>query len=127
MPEWESARPQWEQGLGDPQARQHMNEIVQRPWATVNSPATIPIPASQAMNRMNSPGTVPPRPIEQRWATVNQPTPLPGLQTYERASSTAGSFRNVEQAKREETVINEEGSTALIDTLPKSKQRQVYG
>jgi hypothetical protein len=79
------------------------------------------------MADMNSPGTVPPRPIEQRWATVNQPTPLPGPQTYERAASTAGSFRNLEQARREETVINEEGSMALIDTLPKSKQRQVYG
>ena len=131
IPEWESARPQWEQELGDSQARQHMNEIVQRPWTTVNSPATIPIPTSQTMNDMNSPGTVPQRPIEPRnsmgWATVNQPTPLPGPQTYERAASTAGSFRNLEQARREETVINEEGSTALIDTLPKSKQRQVYG
>lgn len=80
---------------------------------------------------MNSPGTAPVRPVESRnpmgWATVNQPTPLTGPPTYERAASTAGSFRNIEQARREETVINEEGSIALIDTLPKSKQRQVYG
>jgi hypothetical protein len=131
IPEWESARPQWEHELGDSQARQHMNEIVQRPWTTVNSPATMPIPTSQAMNEINSPGTLPPRPIEQRnamgWATVNQPAPLPGPHTYERAASTTGSFRNLEQARREETVIDEESSVALIDTLPKSKQRQVYG
>ena len=61
------------------------------------------------------------------WATVNQPTSLPGPQKYERATSAAGSFRNVEQVRREDTVINEEGSVPLIDTLPKSKQRQVYG
>ncbi len=61
------------------------------------------------------------------WATVNQPTSLPGPQKYERATSTAGSFRNVEQVRREDTVINEEGSVPLIDTLPKNKQRQVYG
>jgi hypothetical protein len=131
IPEWESARPQWEQELGDSQARQHMNEIVQRPWTTVNSPATMPIPTAQAVSDMHSPGTVPSRPVEPRnsmgWATVNQPTPLSGPPTYERAASTAGSFRNLEQARREETVINEEGSIALIDTLPKSKQRQVYG
>ncbi|PMD47597.1 hypothetical protein L207DRAFT_551109 [Hyaloscypha variabilis F] len=131
IPEWESARPQWEQELGDSQARQHMNEIIQRPWTTVNSPATMPIPTSQTMNEMNSPGTGPPRTLEQRnsmaWASVNQPTPLVGPQTYERAASTAGSHRNLEQARREETVINEEGSSALIDALPKSKQRQVYG
>ena len=131
LPEWESARPRWEQELGDSQARQHMNEIVQRPWTTVNSPATMPIPTSQPMNDMNSLGTLPSRTIEQRnsmgWATVNQPTSLPGSQKYERASSTAGSFRNLEQVRREDTVINEEGSVPLIDTLPKSKQRQVYG
>jgi hypothetical protein len=63
------------------------------------------------------------------WATVNQPTSLPGPQKYERATSTAGSFRNLEQVRREDTVVsvNEEGSVPLIDTLPKSKQRQVYG
>jgi hypothetical protein len=108
-----------------------MNEIIQRPWTTVNSPATMPVPTSQTMNEMNSPGTGPPRTLEQRnsmaWASVNQPTPLVGPQTYERAASTAGSHRNLEQARREETVINEEGSSALIDALPKSKQRQVYG
>jgi hypothetical protein len=83
------------------------------------------------MNDINSPGTLPARPIEQRnamgWATVNQPAPLPVPHTYERAASTTGSFRNLEQARREETVIDEESSVALIDTLPKSKQRQVYG
>jgi hypothetical protein len=83
------------------------------------------------MNDMNSLGTLPSRTIEQRnsmgWATVNQPTSLPGPQKYERATSTAGSFRNLEQVRREDTVINEEGSEPLIDTLPKSKQRQVYG
>jgi hypothetical protein len=33
--------------------------------------------------------------------------------------------RNMEQERRESTI--EEGSGALIDSLPKSKQRQVYG
>lgn len=129
IPEWESARPQWEQELGESQARQHINEIVQRPWTTVNSPATMPTP--QTMNDMNGSVTVPPRPVEQRnsmgWATVNQPAPVPASQTYDRSDSNGGGFRSMEQTKREETVINEEGSTALIDTLPKSKQRQVYG
>ena len=83
------------------------------------------------MHEMNSPGTGLTRTIEQRnsmgWATVNQPTPLQGSHTYERAASTAGSYLNLEQTRREGTVINEEGTTALIDALPKSKQRQVYG
>jgi hypothetical protein len=83
------------------------------------------------MDEMNDPGTVPPRPTEQRnsmgWATVNQPAAIPVSQTYNRPDSNGGSFRNIERARREETVVNEEGSTALIDTLPRSKQRQVYG
>jgi len=131
IPEWENARPQLEQEFGDSQARQHMNEIVQRPWTTVNSPASMPVPTSRTMDEMNDPGTVPPRPTEQRnsmgWATVNQPAAIPVSQTYNRPDSNGGSFRNIERARREETVVNEEGSTALIDTLPRSKQRQVYG
>jgi len=33
----------------------------------------------------------------------------------------------VDLGRRESTVPNEEGSVALIDKLPKNKQRQVYG
>lgn len=38
-----------------------------------------------------------------------------------------GVRRNTEQERRESTIGNEEGSGALIDSLPKNKQRQVYG
>ena len=129
VPDWESARPQWEQELGDSHARQQMNQIVQRPWATVNSPVIMPHPA----HGMNGSSIVPSNAIDQSssmgWATVNQPVVVaPPPQTYNGAESNGGSYRNsLDQGRREDTVNNEDGSVALIDTLPKNKQRQVYG
>lgn len=128
VPDWESARPQWEQELGGSHARQQMNQIVQRPWATVNSPVTMPHPA----HGMNGSRVVPSNAIDQSssmgWATVNQPVVAPPQQTYNGAESNGRSYRNsLDQGRREDTVNNEDGSMALIDTLPKIKQRQVYG
>lgn len=131
VPEWESARPQWEQELGESHARQQMNEIVQRPWATVNSPATMSAPHA-IMNGLNG-SRPPPGANEHRnslgWASVNQPVPIPGTQAFGNGGEGSGSaYRaNLEQGRREETIGNEDGSVALIDTLPKNKQRQVYG
>lgn len=105
IPEWESARPQWEQELGDSHARQQMSDIVQRPWAPAND-----------MNGINQARMIP---QEQRnsiggWAPVNQPT-------------ENSNYQAKDEGRREDTYINDDGSAALIDTLPKSKQRQVYG
>ena len=131
VPEWESARPQWEQELGESHARQQMNEIVQRPWATVNSPATMST-THQIMNGLN--GSRPqPGANENRnslgWASVNQPIPIQGTQAFGTGGEgSASNYRaGIEQGRREETVGNEDGSIALIDTLPKNKQRQIYG
>ena len=134
VPEWESARPQWEQELGESHARQQMNEIVQRPWATVNSPAAMSTPQTM-MNGLNGSvsRTGPRGTSEQRnsmgWATVNQPVPVPGPPSFNSAAEgNGGGYRStLEQGRREETVMNEEGSAAFIDTLPKNKQRQLYG
>ncbi|KAI9054989.1 hypothetical protein LZ554_002132 [Drepanopeziza brunnea f. sp. 'monogermtubi'] len=129
VPEWESARPQWEQELGESHARQQMNEIVQRPWPTVNnSPASMPIQHAM-MNGMNGSGSRPPEGAHPPrdslgWASVNQPVPMPG-QTY-RNSADGQSFRVLAEQGRREDTGNDDGLT-LIDTLPKSKQRQVYG
>lgn len=65
------------------------------------------------------------------WATVNQPAPPPPppLQTYQDGTEVNGGDLRaiIEQARSEEVIANEDGSVALIDRLPKSKQRQVYG
>jgi hypothetical protein len=62
------------------------------------------------------------------WATVNQPVVAPPQPTYNGAESNGDNYRNsLDQGRREDTVNNEDGSVALIDTLPKNKQRQVYG
>jgi hypothetical protein len=123
IPEWESARPQWEQELGDSHARQQMNDIVQRPWATVND--------NMGLNGINIIRTIP---QEQRnsmgWSAVNQPTlpPTPTPQSFNSVSENNSSFRqSKEHAKRDDSIVHEDGGVALIDTLPKSKQRQVYG
>ena len=135
VPDWESARPQWEQELGDSQARQQMNQIipVQRPWAPVNVPVSTPS-SQPTMNGMNGTGSAPTtiRPSNSMgWATVNQPAAAPAPQTSRNGLESNGdSYRNsvgVDQGRRESTVPNEEGSAALIDMLPKNKQRQVYG
>ena len=108
-PEWERTRPQWEQELGD---SQHMNSG-RSAWATVNSQ----LPPSG----INTIRTIP---QEQRgWAAV---TALPPPRSYNSTPNTNGYQQNVEQGVREATVMDGDG-VALIDTLPKSKQRQVYG
>jgi len=128
VPEWEGARPQWEQGLGDSQVRQQMNDIVQRPWATVNHPAPVPIVQS-VKNGTNGArpvsGSAIDHPSSTGWATVNQPAAISAPQPFNTGAD--GYKSNLDQGRREETVVNEEGSVALIDTLPKNKQRQVYG
>jgi hypothetical protein len=42
-------------------------------------------------------------------------------------SNGNGVRRDIERERRESTTGNEEGTTSLIDSLPKNKQRQVYG
>lgn len=130
VPEWESARPQWEQELGE-SARQQMNQIVERSWAPVNSTGTMSV-THPMMNGMNgvAPG-VQGGNNEHRnslnWASVNQPMPMPGQQFGNGGDGNPSGYRvNMEQGRREET-INEDGGAALIDALPKHKQRQVYG
>lgn len=136
VPEWESQRPQWEQELGNSHARQQMKDIVQRPWATVNP--QMPVPNQQMMMNgvnggMRSAGPdggdrAPPL----SWATVNQQaSPGSGNQMFGNGNTGENNGSNyrmsLEQGGREDTVANEEGSAVLIDTLPKHKQRQVYG
>jgi hypothetical protein len=106
-----------------------MNEIGQRSWATVNSPISMPM----AANGMSGPGSRnPSQSLEHRnsmgWAAVNQPPAGPSPQAFNNVGEgNAGSYRStIEQGRREETTIMEDGSVALIDTLPKNKQRQVY-
>ncbi|TVY23195.1 hypothetical protein LHYA1_G007765 [Lachnellula hyalina] len=139
VPEWESARPQWEQELGDSQARQQLTGMAQRTWAPVNpSSAT---PQSQIMMNGNGVRSVPipqnntgrTNAIPIGWATVNatvdQPSPAPGKARYSTGgdSNGIGYPNSQEQNKREETIMDDGGSGALIDALPKHKQRQVYG
>ena len=135
VPEWESARPQWEQELGDSQARQQMSEMVQRSWATVNPSISAPTPPQMVIKPNGVVRSVPLSNTERSnpnsigWAAVNQPSPAPGAQRYSTGgdSNGMGYQSSMEQAKREETVMDDRGSVALIDTLPKHKQRQVYG
>jgi hypothetical protein len=132
VPEWENTRPQWEQELGDSHAQQQMKDIsqVQRPWATVNNPVSTPTPQILG-NGLND--GLPRNPMG--WAAVNQPTPVPTPQMVDNGmeSNSTDSRRSPEQERREETVpseegtVPEEGPSALIDRLPKTKQRQVYG
>lgn len=120
VPEWESARPQWEQELGDSQARQQMNDLSQRPWAPVNPPLplppTIPQPNGSRVPSIPNPNAA--------WASVNQPSPAPDNSNGN--GTGIGMGLGYEYPKREETVLDDRG-TALIDTLPRQKQRQVYG
>lgn len=62
------------------------------------------------------------------WAAVNQPPAGPTPQAFNNiGEGNASSYRSTtEQGRREETTLIEDGSVALIDTLPKNKQRQVY-
>jgi hypothetical protein len=62
------------------------------------------------------------------WATVNaQRLPPPRPTNNGMESNGAFPHRGLEQDRREDTGGGEEGSGALIDSLPKNKQRQVYG
>jgi hypothetical protein len=126
VPEWENTRPRWEQELGDSHAEQQMKDTsnVQRPWATVNNPVSAATPQT-LKNGLND--DLPRN--SMGWAAVNQPTPVPTPQMVNNSmeSNSNGSRRSLEQERREETVPNEEGPSALIDRLPKTKQRQVYG
>jgi hypothetical protein len=117
VPDSESTRPQWQQELGDSHVRQQMNDI-QRTWVPVN-------------DHMNGINIIRPIPQEHRnsmgWAAVNQP-PAAVQQPYSNIPETNGSYQQSrEEGRREDTVLHEDSSVALIDTLPKSKQRQVYG
>ncbi|KAF8857948.1 hypothetical protein BDZ45DRAFT_726412 [Acephala macrosclerotiorum] len=130
VPDWESARPQWEQELGESHARQQMNEIGQRSWATVNSPISMPM----GQNGLSGPGSRnPSQTVEHRdsigWAAVNQAASGPSPQPFSNiGESSGGSYRGAtEQGRREETTMIDDGSVALIDTLPKNKQRAVFG
>lgn len=127
VPDWESARPQWEQELGASHARQQMNEMGQKSWATVNSPIPMSMPTVE-MGRSRNPSES----LEHRnsiggWAAVNQQPLGPPAQNFNNVEgSVMSSHRNIEeQARREETMIDDR-SEALIDTLPKKKQREVY-
>lgn len=105
VPEWESARPQWEQELGDSHARQQMNDIVQRPWAPDDMSGSTNVIRNIPQEPRNSIGG---------WTPANQPE--------------SSNYQQVkDQGRREDTFTNDGGGVAMIDTFPKSKQRQVYG
>lgn len=142
--------PRWRQESG-PHARQEANEPPQRSWATVNQP--IPRPPPPQSNGSNGNGHLQQNhylaSTTGGWATVNRPQPQaqlhyqsppypqPQLQTqspvqqpmYNGGERNGNGLRRntAEQERRESTIGNEEGSGALIDSLPKNKQRQVYG
>ncbi|RDL35727.1 uncharacterized protein BP5553_06339 [Venustampulla echinocandica] len=130
VPDWESQRPQWEQELGNSHVQHQMKDIVQRPWATVNPTAPAQTPPMM-LNGANSTGSGAPNSIERPsplgWATVNQHSPPAGGQIFGNGEGGNGGSYQLSAEQREETVVNDDGSTALIDTLPKHKQRQVYG
>lgn len=93
IPDWESARPQWQQELGDSQARQQMSQV-RSPWTTVNQPAAqipAPAPIQQSMGngfdggRSNGIQYPSDRRSSAGWATVNQPAaslPAPSRSYY---------------------------------------------
>jgi len=115
---WESTRPQWQQDLGDSSHARQLTNDIQRSWAPVNE-------------HMNGINIIRPIPQEHRnsigWAAVNQP-PAAAPQTHSNILDINGSNQQRrEEGRREDTVLHEDSSVALIDTLPKSKQRQVYG
>lgn len=99
-----------------------MKDIVQRPWASVNP--NIPSLSQHGLANGINGGTVD-RPSALGWASVNQPSPLSGA-PFGNGESNGSTYRmSIDQGRREDT--GEDGSVALIDTLPKNKQRQVYG
>ena len=103
VPEWESARPQWEQELGE-SARQQLNQIVDRSWASINanSPAGM-TGAHPMLNGMNGSAARPQAGNNNRnnslsWASVNQPNAMSGQQFGNGGEGNAAGFRiNMEQ------------------------------
>jgi hypothetical protein len=105
-----------------------MKDIVQRPWVTVNS--QIAPPSQQLVtNGINGTANVPHTVVDRPslgWASVNQPSPISGGPNFGNGESNGSTYRmSADQGRREDT--GEDGSLALIDKLPKNKQRQVYG
>lgn len=132
VPDWESHRPQWEQELGNSHVQHQMKDIVQRPWATVN-PSAPSQTTPMMVNGANGAGSGAPNSIERpsplSWSAVNQNSPAPGAPAFGNGGdSNGGNYQmNTEQGRGEESTTNDDGSAALIDTMPKHKQRQVYG
>lgn len=146
VPEWEKTRPQWNQELEESHARLPMNEIVQRPWATVNAPLSTshtPVSITHAPVSKNSPQSSRNGFDDglQRnsigWAAVNQPTPTPNprlsmtnngqVEVFSNSARRTMDHERRENVRHDETTPKEESSSALIDILPRTKQRQVYG
>ncbi|CAD6501229.1 BgTH12-01483 [Blumeria graminis f. sp. triticale] len=126
MPEWENLRhPQWDQDLGNSSRR--LVNMGQQPWASVKLQATTSN-TSGVLNGRNSGASGVSDALEQRsslaWPSVNQPS---NIQMYHSQENSSAGFRN-ERNTREGTVGHEDANSfVLIDTLPRGKQRQVYG
>lgn len=150
--QWQITRPLWEQELGDA-SRQEL-DIGQRNWATINPHPITPTMAQPLVIEMNSTGTEAFSTLENtensiNWSSVNQqpqslqppPSSGPVLSVTSTSSTctTSNTKSNFEKntgvrfhpdaSLRKSTVPTqaEEISLPLIDTLPKGKQRQVYG
>ncbi|TAQ91050.1 hypothetical protein B7494_g584 [Chlorociboria aeruginascens] len=129
-------RAQWDQKPPVMEIRSQTNGAApQPPWPTVNGPMSLPNPNLPAMSngsRHTSHNSFDrDRPA---WAAVNQPILAPIQQLVGNGQEPAmGDPRNESRSiifdgdRREETFTNEERPTALIETMPKNKQRQIYG
>ncbi|KAH8804789.1 hypothetical protein F5884DRAFT_426031 [Xylogone sp. PMI_703] len=146
-------RTQQSRELADPEPKSEeerrpaIRDMTERHWATVNSPMPAPPPQIPSQMNIETPNSryIPPpppperdRPVTERpisWAAVNQapplpPPPPPPSQPLNGRDEQNGSFSqqaSYESERREGTAGNEEASISLIDSLPKSKQRQIYG
>lgn len=139
-PTWHNGSPQWPPELGIPQAHPQTNTAPDQPrWAAVNPPSTKsrPLPNSPLhstppiAHRPNGIAIPPSSTINQSpmgWATVNQQRPPPVAHPgYGMESNNGFPHRGTSQDRREDTVGNESSTGALIDSLPKNKQRHLYG
>ncbi|RFU35679.1 hypothetical protein B7463_g677, partial [Scytalidium lignicola] len=128
--------------LADPEPKSEeerrpvIRDMTERHWATVNSP----MPALPSQMSAETPNTryipqPPPerdRPITERpisWAAVNQLPSISASQPLNGRDEQNGALLqpSFESEKQEGTAGYEEVSVSLIDSLPKSKQRQIYG
>lgn len=140
-PTWHTGSPQWPHEYGVPQAHpQTENAAAQPRWATVNPPPPShpphppqPVqPLPSIAHRPNGIANFAPSDITHRspmgWATINQqrPQPVPPP-SYGMESNGRLPHRDMSRERREDTGGNDSGTGALIDSLPKNKQRQVYG